>query len=103
MNGIEPLLSSPWAQALGWGLLHSLWQGALIALALAGTLAWMRQSSAAARYAVALIALTGTYAAWLETRDFTAFDDPYVRILAIKVVVAEIAFVAAVVAELRGW
>ncbi|HVR95138.1 MAG TPA: M56 family metallopeptidase [Thermoanaerobaculia bacterium] len=57
MNGIEPLLSSPWAQALGWGLLHSLWQGALVALALAGTLALMRRSSAAARYTVTLAAL----------------------------------------------
>ncbi len=48
--------------------------------------------SALALVAVALIALTGLYAAWIETRDFTAFDDPYVRLLAIKTVVALAAF-----------
>ncbi len=57
MNGIEPLLSSPWAQAVGWGLLHSLWQGALIALALAGALALTRRRVAAVRYGLALGAL----------------------------------------------
>lgn len=57
MNGIEPLLSSPWAQAVGWGLLHSLWQGALIALVLAGALALTRRRGAAVRYGIALGAL----------------------------------------------
>jgi copper transport protein len=48
--------------------------------------------SALALVSVALIVLTGTYAAWLETRDFTALDDPYVRTLAVKVAVALVAF-----------
>lgn len=42
--------------------------------------------------AVALLALTGVYAAWLETRDFTALPDLYSQTLAVKVVIALVAF-----------
>src|SRR5262249_42936035 len=45
----------PIADAIGWTLLHSLWEGAVLATALAATLAAMR--SARARYAAACTAL----------------------------------------------
>src|SRR5258708_28354608 len=43
-------LTGPGAQALGWALLHLLWQGVLVAAILAGTLALMKRQSANARY-----------------------------------------------------
>jgi hypothetical protein len=36
------LLSTPAARTLGWTLLHSLWQGAVLALGLA-TILWLRR------------------------------------------------------------
>ena len=32
---VAELLSSPWAQRVGWALVHSLWQGFVVALLLA--------------------------------------------------------------------
>ena len=46
-------MSAPIIDALGWTLLHSLWQGALIAALLAVTLAAMKHFQARARYLVA--------------------------------------------------
>ncbi|HEY3055967.1 MAG TPA: M56 family metallopeptidase [Thermoanaerobaculia bacterium] len=51
------LLSGPLAQAIGLALLHALWQGAIVAGALAAVLALMSRRSAALRYAVACAAL----------------------------------------------
>ena len=45
------------AERLGWALLHSLWQGALIALVLAVALHWLRRNRAATRHAVCLFAM----------------------------------------------
>ncbi len=45
------------AERLGWTLLHSLWQGALIALVLAVALHWLRRNRAATRHAVCLFAM----------------------------------------------
>jgi len=42
---------------IGWVLVHSLWQGAAVAAALAGTLRCLRNQSAAARYAASCAAL----------------------------------------------
>src|SRR4051812_40476214 len=57
MSAIEPLLQQPVAQAIGWALIHFVWQGALIA-ALAGlALVALRRSAADVRYVVAAIAL----------------------------------------------
>jgi len=55
MTYFETWLESPLAAAIGWTLFHSLWEGALIALVLAATLALTR--SARARYAAACVAL----------------------------------------------
>ncbi len=64
---IETLLASPYAAALGRTLLHSLWEGAAVAIALAAALCVLRSSRA--RYAAAgtaivimLAALAVTYA-----------------------------------------
>jgi beta-lactamase regulating signal transducer with metallopeptidase domain len=51
------LLTAPVAQAIGWSLLHLLWQGALVAGILAAGLALLRDRSAQARYAAACAAL----------------------------------------------
>jgi Zn-dependent protease with chaperone function len=62
MNWLEQLLSPAVVRALGWTLVHSLWQGAVVALALATLLLLLRQHTARIRYrvaGVALIALLG--------------------------------------------
>ena len=51
----ETWIDTPLAEAVGWTLLHSLWQGALIAAALGAALLVMR--SPRARYAAACLAL----------------------------------------------
>ena len=50
---IDYLFSPRLVEALGWTLLHGLWQGAAFALLLAGVLVALRSYSAHARYTVA--------------------------------------------------
>ncbi|NPC86746.1 M56 family metallopeptidase, partial [Pyxidicoccus fallax] len=50
-------MSSLLMESLGWALLHSLWQGALVALLLVGALALVGRRAAHARYALACGAL----------------------------------------------
>ncbi len=50
MNGLSNLLGTPLAQAIGWALVHLLWQGLLVAAILAATLALLSKQSANARY-----------------------------------------------------
>jgi beta-lactamase regulating signal transducer with metallopeptidase domain len=69
MNAISTLLGSPLAQALGWALLHLLWQGVLVAAILAATLALLSKQSANARYlascgALALLVVLGAATAY---------------------------------------
>jgi GWxTD domain-containing protein len=52
---VETWVQTPLAQAIGWTLVHSLWEGALVALLLAAALAAMRSSRA--RYAAACLAM----------------------------------------------
>src|SRR5579872_2583791 len=54
---IEAWLRTPAAKALGWTLFHSIWEGALIALVLAGALCVVRSSRG--RYAAACVAMLG--------------------------------------------
>jgi len=53
------------ANALGWTLLHSLWEGAAVALALAATLSVIRSSRV--RYAAACVAMLGILAGFVFT------------------------------------
>src|SRR2546423_14919420 len=69
MNGIGTLLGSPLGQAIGWALLHLLWQGLLVAAILAATLALLSKQSANARYlascgALALLVVLGAATAY---------------------------------------
>lgn len=57
MKPIDLFLGSALAQAIGWALLHLLWQGTLIAGIAAALFALMRERSATARYAVGCAAL----------------------------------------------
>ena len=57
MTYIQNLLAQPVCQALGWALLHFLWQGALAALLLAACNLTLRQASARTRYAVSCVFL----------------------------------------------
>ena len=55
MRFLESWVTTPLAQALGWTLLHSLWEGAIISAVL-GTALWATRS-ARARYAAACVAM----------------------------------------------
>src|SRR5690242_8665912 len=57
-----------WTNALGWSLLHFLWEGAVIAVLLAAALTGLRRASAQTRYVVncaALILMLMSFAATL--------------------------------------
>ncbi len=64
------LLALPGAQALGWALVHSLWQGLLIAAALAGVLLLLGPGRPALRYAACCAALALTLATVAGTALF---------------------------------
>jgi len=69
MNTISTLLGSAIGQAIGWALLHLLWQGVLVAAILAATLALLSKQSANARYlascgALALLVVLGAATAY---------------------------------------
>src|SRR5204863_8882714 len=57
MNGIEMILAGPLGKAIGWALVHLLWQGVLVAAILAAALALMQRQSANARYLASCAAL----------------------------------------------
>ena len=54
---LETIWTHPMVQALGWALLHFVWQGALLALIIAGALSLMRSFSARSRYVAATLGL----------------------------------------------
>ena len=58
MTAIEQLLREPAAQAIGWALLHFVWQGTLIGALTALALAALRKGAADVRYVVAAIGLS---------------------------------------------
>src|ERR1039457_350005 len=58
MNYLETWAPVPFAKALGWSLIHFLWEGVLIALLLAAVLFFCRRGSARLRYALCCLALT---------------------------------------------
>jgi bla regulator protein blaR1 len=61
MNLLEHWVATPLAHAIGWTLIHSLWEGAGISIALAIVLSLTR--SARARYAAACAAMLATLGA----------------------------------------
>jgi beta-lactamase regulating signal transducer with metallopeptidase domain len=73
MNQLTVLFTQPWAERLGWTLVHFIWQGAAIGLALAIARIWM--TSARSRHSAACIALAAmslsplATLAWLNGHD----------------------------------
>ncbi|MFN3326744.1 MAG: M56 family metallopeptidase [Bryobacteraceae bacterium] len=65
MSPIEVWLGLPLSGALGWALLHSLWQGVVAAALVAGVLVATR--SPLARYGAACLAMLGMVAAFVVT------------------------------------
>jgi beta-lactamase regulating signal transducer with metallopeptidase domain len=57
MSAAETFAAMPFVQPTAWALLHSLWQGGLLSLALAAALSLLRGGSPRLRYAAALAAL----------------------------------------------
>jgi beta-lactamase regulating signal transducer with metallopeptidase domain len=53
MNGLAGWSASPWIGTIGWTLLHSLWQGAGVAIVLALVLGVLRRAPSSARYLAA--------------------------------------------------
>ena len=72
MTAIEYLVHTPLANAVGWTLLHSLWEGALAALVLLAVLFAVRSSRT--RYACACAALFAVLAGFVFT--FSLFVSP---------------------------
>jgi beta-lactamase regulating signal transducer with metallopeptidase domain len=66
MNAME-IFTAPLAQAIGWALLHLLWQATIVAGILAATLALLSRHSANTRYAVSCGALTLVFAMFVAT------------------------------------
>lgn len=75
MTGVSQLLSHPIVEALGWSLLHFLWQGLLLAAITAIVLQTLKNTSASLRYRVACIALAGMTAAPVITLCYLAATD----------------------------
>jgi beta-lactamase regulating signal transducer with metallopeptidase domain len=67
MNAIEMLLAKPIFQALGWALVHFIWQGAVVAALYAMTSIFLRRCAANVRYGVACAALVVMVALPLAT------------------------------------
>jgi beta-lactamase regulating signal transducer with metallopeptidase domain len=57
MTGFAGFGSWAWIDAIGWALLHSLWQGVAVALVLAFVLGILRRATAQARYLAACAAM----------------------------------------------
>jgi len=57
MSAMQAILGSPLAQAIGWALVHLIWQGAVVAGLLAAVLALLQRQSAHVRYVVACAAM----------------------------------------------
>src|SRR5215472_10876019 len=67
MNSMETLFRQPLLEALGWALLHVLWQGLLIAMLLGAANLLLRKARAGLRYAAAYTAMMAMLAAGVGT------------------------------------
>lgn len=64
---LQTTLTQPAVQALGWALIHFIWQGALVALLVASALVLMQNFSARVRYVSATLGLLLMFAAPIVT------------------------------------
>jgi GWxTD domain-containing protein len=67
MNALESWVRTPLAEALGWTLVHFVWEGAAIAALLALALAFCRPAAARLRYALGCLALLAMPVAFAVT------------------------------------
>lgn len=67
MKTLENIFSEEFISAIGWTLLHSLWQGALIALLLGVVLLFLQKKSSAFRYNIGASAIVLTLIGFLST------------------------------------
>jgi GWxTD domain-containing protein len=67
MNTLILLVRAPVAKALGWTLIHFLWEGALIAALVGAALYLCRRASARTRYALACVGMLGMLAVFAVT------------------------------------
>jgi beta-lactamase regulating signal transducer with metallopeptidase domain len=68
-----------WVETIGWVLVHSLWQGTLLALALALLLGILPRARSGVRYAAACITMLGMLAFPLATGLRTAYHHQWTR------------------------
>jgi beta-lactamase regulating signal transducer with metallopeptidase domain len=73
MTGIEMVFAGPLGKAIGWALVHLLWQGVLVAAILAATLALLQRQNANARYLASCGALILLVALGIAT-GYRAYD-----------------------------
>jgi beta-lactamase regulating signal transducer with metallopeptidase domain/HEAT repeat protein len=76
LPAIELLFSGTVVERLGWVLVHSLWQFALVALLAEVAVRSMRRCSAASRYSTLLVAMTVMVGAAAATCIFLPIDTP---------------------------
>jgi beta-lactamase regulating signal transducer with metallopeptidase domain len=93
------LLTGPLAQAIGWALLHLLWQGTIVAGILAAALALLSKKSANLRYGISCAALASVLVLGVVTA-YQAYE-PVVRVVPssdgiVIPTTSSVAFVAAV-------
>ena len=74
MNAIENILTQPFAQRIGWTLLHSLWQITAVAVLLMIAAGVLRKRTANIRYLIACVALLLTVI--LPAATFMLLDAP---------------------------
>lgn len=67
MNNLQSLFSDSVVQGLGWAILHSLWQGTIIAVLLALCLILLRKNSSKVRYFVSVVALSALFVSFIVT------------------------------------
>lgn len=80
MNGLPEFLDTMFVQALGWTVLHSLWQGAVVVIGLAVVLHLIKKDKAELRYGFSVMALVlmllwsgNTFRQHMKPSDDTGF------------------------------
>ncbi|GGY67641.1 hypothetical protein GCM10011613_09740 [Cellvibrio zantedeschiae] len=91
MNTLAKLVSSEFIYAIGWTLIHSLWQCSLIALCVVSSYAFTKKSRASTRYWISVVGLVSCIFASLAT-FYTNLQDK------VSVVIAENNFLNSTVA-----
>ena len=84
MSGFQDVFSHPFLNALGWALLHFIWQGAVVTIILAGILFILNGYAARIRYGLALSAMLfmpilfvgTTWKIWSSSQEIAVYSQP---------------------------